>query len=173
MRNVSLSCLLLSLLFVVNPTLADSKIAVQDFELLDLTFKLSDPKKVAENEAQEQKKVELIATLLRDGITNTAGYTLVPISIEARNEADKGIGYLFDCTSCSAELGRNHNADYILIGRLHKPSYLFSYIIVRVIDTQNNKLIADFRSEVKGKPSKSIPGAIDNLLIKINKTIPH
>ena len=173
MRNISLNCLLLSLLFVVNPTLADSNIAVPYFELLDLTLKLSDPKKAAENDAQEQKKVELIETLLRDGITNTAGYMLIPISIEARNEADKGVGYLFDCTSCSAELGRKHDADYILIGRLHKPSYLFSYIIVRVIDTQNTKLIADFRSEVKGKPSKSIPGAIDNLLIKINETIPH
>ena len=173
MRNISLSCLLLSLLFVVIPTLADSNIAVPDFELLDLTLKLSDPKKVAENEAQEQKKVELIATLLIYGITNTAGYTLVPISIEASTEADQGIGYLFHCTSCSAELGRNHDADYVLIGRLHKPSYLFSYIIVRVIDTQNNMLIADFRSEVKGKPSKSIPGAVDNLLIKINETIPH
>ncbi len=173
MRNISRSCLLLSLLFAVNPTLADSNIAVPEFELLDLTLTLSDPKKAAENGAQEQKKVELIETLLRDGITNTAGYTLVPISIEARNEADKGIGYLFDCTSCSAELGRNHGADYVLIGRLHKPSYLFSYIIVRVIDTQNNKLIADFRTEVKGKPSKSIPGAIDNLLIEINNTIPH
>ena len=173
MRNISLNCLLLSLLFVVNPTLADSNIAVPDFELLDLTLKLSDPKKAAENDAQEQKKVELIETLLRDGITNTAGYTLIAISIEARNEADKGVGYLFDCTSCSAELGRNHDADYILIGRLHKPSYLFSYIIVRVIDTQANKLINEFLSEVKGKPSKSIPGAIDNLLIKINETIPH
>ncbi|MCH7510284.1 MAG: DUF2380 domain-containing protein [Proteobacteria bacterium] len=172
MRNISLSCLLLSLLFVVNPTLADSNIAVPDFELLDLTFKLSDPKKVAEIDAQDQKTVELIETLLRDGITNTASYTLIPISTEARNEADKGVGYLFDCTSCSAELGRNHDADYILIGRLHKPSYLFSYIIVRVIDTQANKLINEFRSEVKGKPSKSIPGAIDNLLIKINETIP-
>ena len=167
MRNISLSCLLLSLLFVDNPTLADSNIAVPAFELLDLTLKLSDPKKTAENDAQEQKKVELIETLLRDGITNTAGYTLIAISIEARNAADKGVGYLFDCTSCSAELGRNHDADYILIGRLHKPSYLFSYIIVRVIDTQANKLINEFLSEVKGKPSKSIPGAIDNLLIKI------
>lgn len=173
MRNISLGYLSLSLLLAVNPTLADSNIAVLDFELLDLTLKLSDPKKAAENDAQEQKKVELIEALLRDGITNIAGYTLIAISIEARNEADKGVGYLFDCTSCSAELGRNHDADYVLIGRLHKPSYLFSYIIVRVIDTQNNELIADFRSEVKGKPSESIPGAIDNLLIKINETIPR
>ena len=170
MRNISLGYLSLSLLLAVNPTLADSNIAVLNFELLDLTLKLSDPKKAAENDAQEQKKVE---ALLRDGITNIAGYTLIAISIEARNEADKGVGYLFDCTSCSAELGRNHDADYVLIGRLHKPSYLFSYIIVRVIDTQNNELIADFRSEVKGKPSESIPGAIDNLLIKINETIPR
>ena len=172
MRNISLSYLLLSL-SVVNPIWADSNIAVPDFELLDLTLKLSDPKKVAEIDAQEQKKVELIETLLRDGITNTASYTLIPISNEARNEADKGVGYLFDCSSCSAELGRNHDADYILIGRLHKPSYLFSYIIVRVIDTQTDKLIEEFRIEVKGKPSKSIPGAIDNLLIKINETIPQ
>ena len=101
------------------------------------------------------------------------GFTMIAVSNESRNDADKSVGYLFDCATCSAELGRNHNADYIIIGRLHKPTYLFSYLIARVFDTKTNELVKEYRSEVKGTPSKSIPGAVGLLLHKINKDIPH
>ncbi|MDH5591797.1 MAG: DUF3280 domain-containing protein [Gammaproteobacteria bacterium] len=153
--------------------IADSKIAVLDFELLNLTMKLSDPKKVAEIDAKDQQNVALIGSYLKQGLANSEGYSLVDISEQARSEADKGIGYLFDCAECSAELGRAHNSDYIVVGRLHKPTYLFSYIIVRIFDTKTNSLVKEFRSEVKGIPERSIPGAVANLVHKINKIIPH
>ena len=168
----TINYLLISLLFASSPTWASS-IAVPDFELLDLTLRLSDPVKVAEINAKEQKKIEMMEILIQEGITDNEGFTFVPVSTEARDKADVSVGYLFDCAKCSADLGREHNADYILIGRLHKPTYLFSYIIIRIFDVENNRLIKEYRSEVKGKPSKSIPGAIDNLMIKINNDIPH
>lgn len=163
----------LLLLAISGPAWADTKIAVPDFELLDLTIKLSDPEQAARMSAQESKRVELIDTLLREGIANSKGFSLLPLSTEARNAADKGVGYLFECPSCSAQLGRDHGADYILMGRLHKPTYLFSYIIVRVVDTAKERVVAEFKSEVKGNPEKSIPGAIDNLVIKIEEALPH
>jgi len=158
---------------VISPIWADSSIAVTDFELLNLTLKLTDPKKVAEIEAQDKKNMEMINTLLKNGLNNMEGFTMVAISNEVRDDADKSIGYLFDCASCSAELGRNNDADYIIIGRLHKPTYLFSYLIARVFDSKTNKLVKEYRSEVKGTPNKSIPGAVGLLLHKINKDIPH
>ncbi len=173
MKNINFNYLFLPLLFLISPVWADNNFAVTDFELLDLTLRLSDPKKAAEIDAQEQEKIKMIDTLIRKGITDTEGYTMLHVSAEDRNKADKSIGYLFDCAKCSADLGREYNADYILIGRLHKPTYLFSYIIVRVFDVKANRLIKEYRTEAKGKPSKSVPGAIDNILIKIRNDIPH
>ncbi len=164
---------LLSLFFIINPAWADTKIAVPNFELLDLTMKLSDPQKVAEINAQEQQKLRDIEQFLRNGLDNKQGFAVVEISNEDKNAADKSTGYLFDCAKCAAELGLNHDADYILIGRLHKPTYLFSYLIVRVFDTHENKLVKEFRSEVKGDPKVAIPGAVGNLVNKIDKILPH
>ncbi|HDY84603.1 hypothetical protein LCGC14_1038400 [marine sediment metagenome] len=160
-------------LLIINPVWADTKIAVPDFELLDLSLKLTDPQKVAELDAQEQQKLRDIEQFLRKGLSNKDGFSLVDISTEDRNAADKSTGYLFDCAKCAAELGLSHNADYILIGRLHKPTYLFSYLIVRVFDTHQNKLVKEFRSEVKGDPKVAIPGAVGNLVNKLDKALPH
>jgi len=173
MKNIKLSYLLLSLLFLTNPVWANSNIAVTDFELLNLTLKLSDPKKVAAIDAEDQARIKMMDKFLQEGIARIEGFTMMHVSAEDRSKADASVGYLFDCAQCSADLGRTYNADYILIGRLHKPTYLFSYIIVRVFDVKANRLIKEYRSEAKGKPSKSVPGAIDNLLIKIQKDIPQ
>ncbi len=173
MENKTLTFFFLSLLFVLSPVSANTTIAVTNFELLNLTLKLTDPKKVAEIDAQDQKNMAMINELLQSGLSNINGFTMIKVSEKAHADADKSVGLLFDCASCSAELGRNSNADYIIIGRLHKPTYLFSYLIARIFDTKTNKLVKEYRSEVKGMPSKSIPGAVGNLLHKINKDIPH
>lgn len=171
--NMTLKLLFLSLVLVVNPVLADTKIAVPRFELLDLSMKLSDPQKVAEINAQEQQKLRDIELFLGKGLENKQGFTVISVPNEAKNTADKSAGYLFDCAQCAAELGLAHGADYILIGRLHKPTYLFSYLIVRVFDTHEKKLVKEFRSEVKGDPKVAIPGAVGNLVNKIDKLLPH
>lgn len=173
MKKITLTSFLLSLFLVISPVWANTTIAVTDFELLNLTLALSDPQKVAEINAQDQQNMAMINDLIQSGLSNMHGFTMIAIADDARDAADKSVGYLFDCASCSAELGRAHQADYIIIGRLHKPTYLFSYLIARVFDTKTNKLVKEYRSEVKGTPSKSIPGAVGNLLHKINKDIPH
>jgi hypothetical protein len=165
--------LLSSLLLIINPAWADTKIAIPNFELLDVTMKLTDPQKVAEIDAQDQQKLRDIELFLRKGLSNKEGFTVVNISSEDRSFADKSTGYLFDCARCSAELGLSHDADYIIIGRLHKPTYLFSYLIVRVFDSHENKLVKEFRSEIKGDPKVAIPGAVGNLINKIDKILPH
>jgi len=165
--------LLLCLSSLTSVTFADTKIAVPDFELLDLTMRLSDPAKIAEINKKEQEKLRMIEGILRNGLDKIDGFTTVTISSQERNDADKSTGYLFDCAACSAELGQSKGADYIVIGRHHKPTYLFSYIIVRVFDTQTNSLVKEFRSEVKGQPERAIPGATYNLISKIDKALPH
>jgi len=173
MKNTTLTFLFLSLFMVISPVWANTTIAVTNFEFLNLSLKLTDPKKVAEIDAQDQQNIHMINELLKNGLSNMEGFTVIALSDDVRADADKSVGYLFDCASCSAELGRNNNADYIIVGRLHKPTYLFSYLIVRIFDSKTNKLVKEYRSEIKGLPNKSIPGAVGNLLHKINKDISH
>jgi len=172
MKSISLSFLLLPLLFLATPVLASSTFAVTDFELLNLTLKLSDPKKVAAIDAEDQEKIRMMDDLIKKGIASTEGFIVKHVSEEDRSAADTSVGLLFDCAKCSADLGRKYDADYIVIGRLHKPTYLFSYIIVRIFDVKENRLVKEYRTEAKGKPSKSVPGAIGNIVIKIRKDIP-
>lgn len=152
-------------------TMADSKIAVLDMELLNLTLKLSDPQKNAEIAAADQKNVELVQKLVREGFAERDGYTLVEISDEAHAKADKGVGYLFDRPQAAASLGKTVGADYIVVGRYHKPSYLFSYVMLRVVDVHSGELIEEFKSEVKGRPQETIPRNISNIMKKIDERL--
>ena len=173
MKNINFNYLFLPLLFLVSPVWADSNFAITDFEMLNLTLQLSDPQKVAKINAQDQKNIKILNTLIREGIADTEGFNMIQVSAKDRSEADKGIGYLFDCAKCSANLGREYNADYILIGRLHKPTYLFSYIIIRIFDVKTNRLLKEYRAEIKGEPSVTMPGAIENILVNIRKDVPR
>lgn len=47
---------------------------------------------------------------------------IIPIQLDAQQHATSGFGYLFDHDDIAAELARKVGADYILVGRLHKPS---------------------------------------------------
>ncbi len=161
--------LIVSIFFTHHLAWGASKIAVPDFELLNLTIQLSDQQKIAAINAKDQQKLRDIEHFLRKALDDKAEFSVITISAADKDAADKGIGYLFDCAQCAAELGKSHNADYIVIGRLHKPTYLFSYIIVRIFDTRTNKLVKEFRSEIKGDSSKNIPSAIDNIIAKIDK----
>jgi len=49
-----------------------------------------------------------------------ADYTIINIDLESQKFS--GVGYLFDHHDVAAKLGKQFGADYVLVGRLHKPS---------------------------------------------------
>ena len=95
---------------------AKPSIAVLDFELKDVTLLPNNADTIARTAAlQESLSKEL----------RYAGFTIVPINANNQQIANAGEGYLFDHADSSAELGKQVAADYVLVGRLHKPSFLF------------------------------------------------
>jgi hypothetical protein len=166
------SKLLVSLSLLVSASvLADSKVAVLDMELLNLTMELSDPQKNADIAANDARNVALTESLVREGFEKRDQYELVSINDKAHEKADKGVGFLFDRPGEAAGLGEKFGADYVVVGRYHKPTYLFSYIMLRVVDVESGELLQEFKTEVKGRPQETIPRNIENVMIEIDEML--
>lgn len=151
-------------LFMSGAVMAETKVAVLDMELRDLTLEVSDPKKRAEIAANDQENLALTQSLIREGVEQRDHYQLVKIDAKAQKQADKGVGFLFDRPDAAANLGQQYDADYVVVGRYHKPSYLFSYIMLRVVDVDTGKMLEEFKTEVKGRAPETIPRNIDNVM---------
>ena len=158
-----LSSLLIKLLFclLASNAIAQPSVAVLDFELRDLTLKPGVP--------QEVERTASVKPMLEEELQK-AGYTIVSIPIAAQMQATAGFGYLFDHHDIAAQLARQYHADYVLVGRLHKPSFLFIYLMAHLIDVKQQLLIADYLSEVKGGEKKLTRKGVESLVVKVNDT---
>ncbi|MGR9088671.1 MAG: DUF2380 domain-containing protein [Gammaproteobacteria bacterium] len=140
----------------------ETRIAILDFELKDLTLAPGIP--------EEIERTASVRPLLEAELKK-AGYVIINIDPDSRNSADAGVGYLYDHTDAAAKLGRRFDADYILVGRLHKPSFLFAYLMGRLIRTDDAGLIGDFVSEAKGPSRRITAKAVESLAVKIDKAL--
>jgi hypothetical protein len=141
---------------------AAPRIAVLDFELKDLTPAPNIPSEIA--------RTASIKPLLEQELEK-AGYRIVQVGPNDIAKAAAGPGYLFDHHDLAAQLARTAQADYIVVGRLHKPSYLFVYLMAHLIDAKRGKLIGDYISEVKGGERKLTLKGVESLAEKIRKTL--
>ena len=101
----------------------------------------------------------------------SADYTIISIDLESQKAADSGVGYLFDHHDVAAKLGKQFGADYVLVGRLHKPSFLFSYLMGHLIRVSDAKLIGNYISEAKGPNIKLTIKTVESLAVKIDRTL--
>jgi hypothetical protein len=153
---------LLFLLLISFETIAAPKIAVLDFELKDLTLAPGIP-----TEIQRTASIKpLLEAELRKG-----GYEIVNIPISAQNQANSGIGYLFDHPDVAGQLGKQFNADYVLVGRLHKPSFLFAYLMGNMAKVSTGQWAGNFISESKGPNAELTIKAVESLVVKIDKVL--
>ena len=150
------------LCFISINVLAGSKIAILEFELKDLTLKPRIPAEI--------KRTASIKPLLEAEL-KTADYEIINIDPKDQKIADGGIGYLFDHHDIAAKLGKQAGADYVLVGRLHKPSFLFSYLMGHLIRVNDGKLIGNYISEAKGPNIKLTIKTVQSLAVKIDKTL--
>lgn len=141
---------------------AQPRIAVLDFELKDLTL--------APGIAAELARTQSIKPMLEKQLVN-AGYSLIFIPTEEQHKANAGFGYLFDHHDVAAALAKHAGADFILVGRLHKPSFLFAYLMVHLINADNSQLIAEYVVETKGGAPKLTFKAVERLSAKIHTTL--
>jgi hypothetical protein len=154
------SLIILSLLSL--NTYAETRIAILDFELKDLTLKPRIP--------AELKRTASIKPLLEAELEK-ANYVIINIEPDKQKHATSGVGYLFNHHDVAAKLGKESGADYILVGRLHKPSFLFAYLMGHLIRVSDAKLIGNYISEAKGPNIKLTIKTVESLAVKIDKTL--
>lgn len=138
---------------------AQTRIAILDFELKDLTLAPGVP--------EELMRTASIKPLLEKEL-KSAGYAIVEVASQTQQTANSGVGYLFDHADAAAQLGKQVDADYVLVGRLHKPSFLFAYLMGRLVRVADAKLIGDYISESKGPNAKLTIKAVESLAGKID-----
>ena len=138
---------------------AQTKIAILDFELHDLTLA---PRIPAEIERTAAVKGML------EGELKSAGYQIIPVRLDVQQYANSGVGYLFDHDDVAAELAKKVGADYILVGRLHKPSFLFAYLMGHLVNADNAALLGNFIVESKGGDKKLTLKGVETLTVKID-----
>lgn len=161
--KIKYNVLSLILLCLANSvTLAETRIAILEFELLDLTLAPRIPSEI--------KRTASIKPLLEAELKK-ADYTIVSIDHTSQEVENAGIGYLFDHHDVAAKLGKQFNADYVLVGRLHKPSFLFAYLMGHLIRVDDAKLIGNYISEAKGPNKKLTVKTVESLAVKIDKTL--
>ncbi|HEY5140873.1 MAG TPA: DUF2380 domain-containing protein [Methylococcales bacterium] len=141
---------------------AKPRIAVLDFELKDVTLAPGIPAEIT--------RTASIKPMLENELKKS-GYEIVSISQDAQQQATAGIGYLFDHPDAAAQLGNTYGADYMLVGRLHKPSFLFFYLMVHLVDVKKEALAGEYLYEVKGGEKKLVAKGVEGIAEKITKTL--
>ncbi len=153
------------LLYLVSANLcAETKIAILDFELNDVTLAPRIPAEI--------QRTAAIKNLLETELKK-ANYHIIPISLKDQYAANAGFGYLFQHNDIAAALAKKAGADYVLVGRLHKPSFLFAYLIGHLIKADNAVQLGNYIVETKGgdkkltlKAVETLAGELDNDLDK-------
>jgi hypothetical protein len=141
---------------------AETRIAILEFELKDLTL--------APRILSEIERTASIKPLLEREL-KSAGYVIVNIDHKSQADSNAGVGYLFDHSDVVAKLGKGFDVDYVLVGRLHKPSFLFAYLMGHLVRTSDGKLIGNYISEAKGPNKKLTIKTVESLAVKIDKTL--
>ena len=141
---------------------AKPSIVVLDFELTDLTLVPRIPAEIT--------RTASIKPMLENELKKS-GYEIVSITQGAQQQATAGIGYLFDHPDAAAQLGNKQGADYVLVGRLHKPSFLFFYLMAHLVDVKKETLAGEYLYEVKGGENKLVAKGVESLTEKITKTL--
>lgn len=165
LRSVLRGVFVTLLVLVSDITLADSAdgagptVAVLDFELHDLTL--------MPGLEVEVKRTASIAPMLREILESQYGIKTTQVSADAQLAAEKGAGYLFEHHDVVAELGRRAATDLVVVGRVHKASFLFVYFKALLIDTTTNQPIADLVVEVKGTQERLTRKGVESLAQQI------
>lgn len=108
---------------------AAPKIMVVDFELRDVS--------PIPDVTQEVERTALIDSVIRKTLAEN-GYNLVKVCDELKKASEQGVGYLYDRPEVAGKIGGECGADYVLMGQTWKPSFLFVFPQVQVVDTRKN-----------------------------------
>lgn len=144
---------------------ADSRIAILEFELNDITS--------LPYTAEELIRTASFKPLLAEALTNKEGYQVLDISSEQQKTSNAGFGYLFRFHDIAASLAKQVDADWVIVGQHSKPSFLYSYLIVNVVNVRTGRMQARIDVELKGNHQKVTQRSVNKLSREIDKVITY
>ena len=111
--------------------LKDTKIVVLDFQLHDLTD--------LPNAPAELKRIAFLSSAFKEKLAEK-GLQLVPASEKLQAElTENSAAYLFDHPQLAAKLAKDSGADYLVLGLAMKPTYLFVYPRLKLVDLKTGE----------------------------------
>ena len=134
-------------------------LAVLDFELNDITSLPNTP--------EEQRRTAGIRPMLEQVLADSGDYQMIALEAGAQQRANAGFGYLYAHADQAAALGKQAGVDWLIVGQHRKPSFLFSYLNVQVIDTAHAVVAARFNIEMKGTHPSVVRHGVETLAGKI------
>lgn len=162
MNSVVRNCCAL-LIVLCETANAGEKIAILSFELNDITS--------LPNTQAERIRTASIKPLLEQAMMLIGDYDIIKISGDQQKRENAGFGYLFRFHDVSAKLAMKYGADWVIVGQHSKPSFLFSYLIVKLINVKTGKIVARYDIEMKGNHSKVTQRGVRKLSREIVKGI--
>lgn len=109
------------------------KVVVLGFSLHDMTGIPDAP--------EEFKRIDLLTKTFNDQLGNK-GVEVVQMTEKARAELSRqSPTYFYDNPATAVELNQEAGADFVLIGVAMKPTYLFVYPRLLLVDTKTKKVV--------------------------------
>lgn len=142
---------------------ADTRIAVLDFELNDITS--------LPNTAKEVLRTASIKPFLEHELIQLGDYEIISIPFEIQKKENAGLGYLFRFHDVVAKLGKRFDAEWIIVSQHSKPSFLFSYLISQVINVKTGRFHVRYDIELKGNHQKVMQHGVRKLSREIDRVI--
>jgi len=110
-----------------------SKVMVLDFQLNDLTD--------LPNAPQELERISYLTKVYKE-ILIQQGVNIIPVSDKLKADMEsQSATYLFDQIEYVAKVAAESGADYALVGVALKPTYLFVYPRVLLVDVKQKKVV--------------------------------
>ncbi|MDP1659990.1 MAG: DUF2380 domain-containing protein [Methylotenera sp.] len=145
MRNLILKVIFfLSLIALTIPVAfagASAKVMVMDFQLNDLTDLPNAPEELA--------RIGYLSSTFKQKLVDN-GVELVPVNNQLKAElSGQSPTYLFDRVEHAAKLAEGSGADYLLIAVALKPTYLFVYPRILLVDIKTQKVVMAKASQLE------------------------
>lgn len=162
-RLGTIGLMLIACLAFSGSVIATSRIAVLNFELNDITL-------ITEY-ARGINSYCFHQPLLEQALNEVGAYEIIQINTKAKDIENAGFGYLFKFNEVAANLGRQFGADWVIVGQHSKPGFLFSYLMVHLINVKTQSLAGSYAIELKGTHEKVTQRGVKSLANKIHGTV--
>jgi hypothetical protein len=151
------------MLLASGSVIANPRIAVFSIELNDISALPKTP--------EELVRTASFKPLLEDALKAGGEIEIMPINIKAVAAENAGFGYLLRFHDVAAKLGKSFGADWVIVGQHSKDSFLYSDVLMQLVNVKAKILAARYMIELKGNNKEVSQRAMQALAIKIQATL--